>query len=306
MGIFGNKASENYTHDLQVFSNIENDTRLFLYQCWYKQTINKFIIKLGQLDMNSDYSVSSWASPMINSSFGVIPTMSLNMPVSIFAYITAGVSLKYLANNRLTLQTAFFDGDPGNFETNPHNLKWHFSKDEGFFNISEIHFKTKSNIMQGKYKLGLFYHSKKFTDPVDNYSEKGNIGFFVMGDQQLTSEKNTIKNGLSMFFQISYTPSQVNYIKSYYSMGLIYRGMFPGMNEDEFTAAFASVRLSDTIPDNSADYYNNETALEITYKKYVTPGIIIQPDFQYIINPGASKLYSSNVTAATIRTILAF
>jgi len=32
--------------------------------------------------------------------------------------------------------------------------------------------------------------------------------------------------------------------------------------------------------------YDNETALEITYKKYITPGITVEPDIQYIIHPG--------------------
>jgi porin len=306
MTIFGNKSSKNYTGDLQVFSNLESDTRLFLYQCWYKQTLGKLIIKIGQLDLNADYSVSGYGSSLVNSSFGVIPTISLNMPSSIFAYLTAGCSFKYMYSRSITFQTAFFNGDPGNYETNRHNLNWHFSRDGGWFNISEFHYRTNSDIKPGKYKFGIFYHSKEFSDPLNSTQIKGNFGFFVMGEQQLTSEKNTIKNGLSMFFQFSYSPSDANLIGSYYSLGAIYRGMFDKWNEDELTLALASARIGENMLKFNPEFYKYETALEITYKKYITPEIIIQPDFQYIINPGADKQNNRNVTIGLIRSIIAF
>ena len=82
--------------------------------------------------------------------------------------------------------------------------------------------------------------------------------------------------------------------------------MFPRMNEDEFTVSFASVNLGSDFLQSNPDFYNSETAIEITYKKYLTPSIIIQPDFQYIIQPGANKLYAGNVTVGLLRTILSF
>lgn len=305
MGIFGNGASQNYSGDLQVFSNIESDNRIFLYQAYYRQTIGRFTVKLGQLDMNSEYSVSGYGASLLNSSFGVIPTISLNMPVSIFSYLSAGISLRYILSERIMLQTALFAGNPGNFETNRYNLNWSLSGNDGFFNISEIHFKTRNNLMMGKYKAGIFYHSGTFVDFTDK-STRGNAGFYIMGDQQVIREKNTIKNGLSIFFEVSFSPSKTNLIGSYYAGGIIYRGLIRNMNEDECTIALASAHLSEFALAANPDYIPHETALEVTYKKYITPGIIIQPDFQYIINTGASRALNGNVTAGILRTIITF
>lgn len=304
MGIFGDKASQNYSCDLQVFSNIESDSRIFLYQAYYSQNVGRFMLKIGQLDMNSDFSVSGYGSSLLNSSFGVIPTISLNMPVPIFSYLSAGASLRYSLSGSIILQTAFFNGDPGNFETNRHNLKWNFSRSGGFFNVSEVHFRTKNNLMTGKYKAGVFYHSGTFPDFTGNYYSRGITGFYIMGDQQLIREKNTIKNGLNIFFEISFCPSRTILVRSYYASGLMYRGMFRNMNEDELTVAIASAHLSHYAEIQNPDFRHNETALEITYKKYLTPGIIIQPDFQYILNTGASKSLNGNVTAGLLRTII--
>jgi porin len=306
MGLWGNKSSENYAGDLQVFSNIESDSRIFLYQCWYQQTFNKFIIKLGQLDLNTDYSVSGYGSSLINSSFGVIPTISLNMPVSIFSYLTAGVSLRYTPDYRITFQTAFFNGDPGDYETNRYNLNWRFGKKNGWFNISEIHYKTKSNIKQGKYKAGIFYHSKTIPDCSYSSVSKGNFGFFVMGDQWITLERNTIKNGLCGFFELSLAPSKNNIISNYYGLGLMYRGLINGMNEDECTIALASAHLNGNILSANPEYFPHETALEFTYKKYFGPNFIIQPDFQYIINTGASRLLNGNSWIGILRAMAIF
>ncbi|HEX2968670.1 MAG TPA: carbohydrate porin [Bacteroidales bacterium] len=53
-GIFVDKSSGDFVGYLQVFSNIENGFRIFLYQAYYKYTINKFIVKPGQLAYNAD------------------------------------------------------------------------------------------------------------------------------------------------------------------------------------------------------------------------------------------------------------
>lgn len=300
MDVFGNKASANYSGDLQVFSNIESDSRLFLYQCYYKQTFGKFILKLGQLDLNADYSVSGYGSSLINSSFGVIPTISLNMPASIFSYLTAGVSFKYLLSPRIVVQTAFFDGDPGGYENNRHNLNWHFSRSEGFLNISEIHYKTRSNLKQGKYKAGFFYHSKYSDVPGPCF------GWYIMGDQQITSEMNTIKNGLSIFFELSSAPGSTSFISSYHAFGIIYRGIFNNMNEDECTLALASAHLGRSYLSVDDQYLSNETALELTYKKFLTPNFIIQPDIQYIINCGSTRVNKGNAAIGLIRSVMYF
>lgn len=78
------------------------------------------------------------------------------------------------------VQAALFDGDPGGYDYNRHNLNWHFSRTEGFLTISEIHYKTKSNLKQGKYKAGFFYHSK-CPAITAGYS----WGWYIMGDQQV-------------------------------------------------------------------------------------------------------------------------
>lgn len=303
MGIFGDKASGDYSGDIQTFSNIESDNRLFLYQAYYKHSFNKFFIKAGQLDVNADFLVSGYGASLLNSSFGIVPTISLNMPVSIFSYLAAGISFKYIPTERLLLETAFFDGDPGDFNTNRYNLNWHFSREEGFFNITEIQWKTRSNIKPGKYKAGFFFHSNTTYSAVDSAGR--NFGLFLFGDQILISEKNTIRNGLSMFFELSYCPSRVNFISGYCAFGLIYRGLFRGMNEDELTLAVSSARLGNSFLRNNTEFLPHETAVEITYKKYLTPAIIIQPDFQFLINCGAN-INQGNVAVGLMRTIISF
>ncbi|MGE5418662.1 MAG: carbohydrate porin [Chloroflexota bacterium] len=303
MGIYGDKASGNYTGDIQTFSNIESENRIFLYQAYYKHSFKKLFIKAGQLDMNADFLVSGYGASLLNSSFGVVPTISLNMPVSIFSYLAAGVSFKYIPTERLLFEMAFFDGDPGDFNTNRHNLNWNFSRKEGIFNISEVQWKTRSNMKPGKYKAGIFFHSNTHYSGVDSTGR--DFGFFVFGDQVLTSEKNTIRNGLSMFFELSFCPSKVNFIDRYFAAGLIYRGLLKGMNEDECTLAVSSARLGKSFLMNNTEFLPHETAIELTYKKYITPAIIIQPDFQYLINSGANKS-QGNVAAGLIRTIISF
>ncbi len=76
--------------------------------------------------------------------------------------------------------------------------------------------------------------------------------------------------------------------------------MVPGREDDTFGVAFGTARVTNAARD--ADWYtglytgafypirSSETVLEFTYSAQIMPGWTIQPDFQYIWNPGGGVL----------------
>ena len=79
----------------------------------------------------------------------------------------------------------------------------------------------------------------------------------------------------------------MNTLDHSYGLGLHYKGLLPGRDEDEFGIllsrghAGTKFRQAAGIP-----LASNETALEITYRARVTPWLAIQPTLQRIANPG--------------------
>lgn len=295
MNTHGKKPSGNFTGDFQTFSNIETDDHLALYEFWYNQHLfdDKISLLIGQLDMNADFSVSDNAMYFINSSFGVIPTLSLNNAVSIFPLLSPGFVAKYKPNLNYFFQAGIYNGNPGDFESNPNGVNWKFSKENGLYTIAEFHYlNTTDSTQTGAYKLGLFYHSAQFAGSGlnDTISYKGNYGIYATADQLVFSNDPKKERGLSVFCQASIFPQDRNFLNMYYGGGIRYHGLFDKRKNDDIGIAFASAWLSPNFRKTAPEIFDtHETAIELTYKLKINKNITIQPDVQYILNPGANK-----------------
>lgn len=72
--------------------------------------------------------------------------------------------------------------------------------------------------------------------------------------------------------------------------GLVYKGLLPRHDEDLLGLGIASARFSDHFQTaeakNDTEIAPSETAIELFYKALVGKSLSLQPDIQYIANPG--------------------
>lgn len=101
-----------------------------LYQLWYKHRIGDFSIFTGKHDLNEVFFTSEFAGEYINSSFGIMPIASLNVPVSIFPGTTLNIIGKYKINSNYDVYAGIYNGRPGALTQS------NFGTD---FNLSLIH-----------------------------------------------------------------------------------------------------------------------------------------------------------------------
>jgi porin len=278
----GATPTADYVGDMQVFSNIENGNYTYLYEAWYKHTFNNFSAKIGVQDLNAEFYTTEFGGLFLNSSFGIQPSASMNMPVSIFPKNALGLSLKYIISEKFTIQTAVFDGDPGTLENDPYNMDWTIDfKEEGLFGVTEIQCHNSYDGHEvGTYKLGIQYHTSNFENFADSTSKNKNFGIYCIADHYL-SEK------FGLFTQLGWSPSETNLISFYTSLGFNILGVGNRRN-DALGLAFSYARISDNYYKKYASANKKyETAIESTYSFQCTKNIILQPDIQYIINPGA-------------------
>ena len=80
MSTFGKSFSQ-YSGDLQIVSNIEAQHIATFMELWYAHQFNKLKIKAGVIDLNANFAYTNESLQLINSSFGIQPTISANMPV---------------------------------------------------------------------------------------------------------------------------------------------------------------------------------------------------------------------------------
>ncbi len=284
-----------YVGDLQGVDNIEADAQTRLYQFWYMQKFGKFSVTIGQHDLNSEFSGSEYGGTFINSSFGIQPDISGNVPVSIFPVATLGVILKYEINDQFSILTAIYDGDPGSQADNPNSLNWKLADSNGVLNILELQYQLKNKTKPGTYKLGTWSHS------ADNH-----YGIYAIADQKLFNEKNDPDKGLGFFTQLGIAPQEGSVFDYYASIGLHYTGLFGGRKEDNLGLALGHASMSKHIieQDPTVDL-TGETVIELVYEARINDYISIKPDLQYVINPGATSAVKNSLTGI-IRTVLEF
>ena len=225
----GGTPSATFVNDLQVFSNIENGNYSYLYELWYKQQIGFVTLQFGLIDLNADYFVAEPGGLFVNSSFGIQPSASLNMPVPIFPMNSLSVNLKFVFTDWLSLQTGVWDGDPGDLNNNPYNYKWTTSKEEGYLFASEIHLKylKRNDNYLGTLKLGGLYHTGTFNDFVDNSEVQGNMEFHLIAEQTIIDQHSNEDGKLDAFLQLGWLPdNQINLTDFYIGGGLIYSNLF--------------------------------------------------------------------------------
>jgi porin len=99
--------------------------------------------------------------------------------------------------------------------------------------------------------------------------------------------------GLGVFGRIAFTKEDRNFLNFYFDTGLTYKGLLPTRDDDTLGIAFAYAQLGNTarnsLIDEGSAGVGAEMALEVTYQCQVTPWLVLQPDIQYIINPGGTQ-----------------
>jgi porin len=317
----GANPSRFYIGDLQTASNIETKESTRLYELWYEHIFDIYDTDLsmliGQHDLNSEFNVTEYGSLFTNSSFGIQPDISANVPVSIFSVAAPAFRLKWEPTDSLYFMAAVYDGDPGTPEENRSGMRWSLSNEEGFMYIYEMgyHFgdPEDSKTFPGSYKLGYWRHTAEFDDVRDTDANENplehhkNYGVYFLFDQMLIPGEG--KKGLGAFFQIGGVPEDRNEVDFYVGGGIHYQGIIPSRKDDVLGLAVAHASISGDLrdaedvaePDGSTFHSRDkhETAIELTYKTQITPWLTIQPGVQTVINPGAD----SSLDDAVISTL---
>lgn len=280
----GNSPTGNYIGDLQVLSNIENGDYTYLYMLWYKQTLGKASLTLGVHDLNSLFVTTEYGGLFANSSFGIMPTSSMNVPVPIFPKNCMGAILELEATDKITINAALYDGDPGSIDADPHNMHLGIDPESGFLSTVEgIYSISANNYTKACYKLGMQYHTGEFTNFSDGETKDGNLNIYAIADQLVIDKGNG--KGLGLFAQLGWAPSEYNNIPVYIGTGFNILGTLPDRGEDILGLGIAHAQVSEHLGLDE----NNETIVELSYNLQINESIGLQPDFQYIMNPGATS-----------------
>jgi len=125
-----------------------------------------------------------------------------------------------------------------------------------------------------------------------------------------------------VFLSIQHSPADRNVNSLFIDGGVNWKGPLPGRSHDAAGIALTYAGISSALRQFSRDviYYTGlgapfaqgEVIIEATYRLRLTPWFKLQPDLQYVINPGAgiptprSPLPLKNALVAGVRATVNF
>ena len=225
---------------------------------------------------------------MLNSSFGFGPDVSLPGN-STYPITTLGLRVRYEPTESSYIQTAVYDGIPGN-PNNYSGTQIILRRDDGVFIAAEAGITSTEEDAETDYfklALGGWYLTTDYTDFAD-HERSGQGGAYIIGERKIFSEEDA-SQGLGVFGQFGINDGKRSTLQNYTGFGLHYTGLFPCRDADITTVGIAQSRLSSDYREAVEGSTTAETSYELSHRFSLGSGLAIQPDIQYVNRPGASR-----------------
>jgi porin len=315
----GGKPNANQVGSSQGVDNIEVDTNTAkLFQAWIQKQFldEKVSVLLGLYDLNSEFYVSHSTGIFLHPSPGIgseLAQTGLNGP-SVFPTSSVGLRVSFLPTPETYVQAVVLDGVPGDPD-NPRGTHVQFNDGDGTLRVVEAgYIPGKSNdgdpVLTDKYAVGVWSYTSRFEDlaEVDAGDDplmcKGNEGFYVLAERTLYRGTRNRDSHADGFIRYGRANPDFNQLSSYFQTGLVFSGMVPGREDDQFALSFSTARTGDkyrqAVLDAGQEATRHESVWEATYRAPMTPWMVVQPNIQYVINPGTDAQIK-NATVLGVR-----
>jgi porin len=313
--IHGESITATNVGSLMPVSNYEADPATRLSELWVEQHLfnDLLAVKIGQLTADTEFILSKGGGYFLNGTWGWPSLAAADLPAGGPAYplATPGVRVAINPTDKLGLMVAVYNGDPAgpNCTGDPqlcddNGLDFRFDTPPLLLLEGAYKYNQKEGLA-GTIKLGGWNHFDAFEHqrfdsgglpiavtftsgrPLDN-----DWGFYGIIDQLVWRLPGSgAAKGVSVFGRVAVAPSDRNLIDFYADGGVTFSGIIPHRSDDQLGIGFAYTGISkdahgldlDTGLSVARSY---EALLEICYTIQLNAGWTLQPDFQYIWQPG--------------------
>jgi porin len=332
--IHGNSITAANIGSLMPVSNLEATDATRLFELWFEQHLfnDKLAVKFGQLAADAEFVISEGGGYFLNGTWGWPSITAADLPSGGPAYplATPGVRVALNPNDKFGVMVAVYNGDPAPTcanedpqRCNDHGLD--FELDDPPLLMAEGAYKYNQDKLAGTIKIGGWHHFGEFEHqrfdsggaliavtgnsgrPLDH-----NWGLYGIIDQLIWRVPGSEESkGVGVFARFIGAPADRNLIDFYFDGGVTFTGMIRGRPDDAFAIGFAYTNISDQVSAFDVDFgepvaRNYEALIEICYTYQINPGWSVQPNFQYIFQPGGNVAGVEDATVLGARTSIAF
>ena len=329
---YGQNLSAQYLHTNTLTSSIAGPNSVRIDQFWYQQGFfnSMFKVKIGQVAAVNEFGATDFFDILFNDELGYAPNAIFNTKQPFSPAGKPGVVLWGDLSEitpGLYAKTGVFTGYDNPYHPDSNGVDYVDDFDHGLTGAFEIGYKEQNTSYDGVYKLGANWNSGfAYQNPatLQDYGHDYNIYFTaektVYHPMKLVptdpkdmkaggGEVLDTKRGLDLLFEFVGEPGDRNPLQYEATFGARYTGLFDSRPEDKI--GFGLIYSDNGDAYSSASYNSDErslggeTTVELDYQYNPTPWLSIQPDAQYIINPGGDY-QRDDILVLGLRTIVRF
>jgi porin len=302
---WGNSLSRVYIKNVFGTQQIYGFETFRVIDVSYQQKLfdDRVELRLGRFAATDDFLVSPYNYGFMSNAFCGNPFGILLDAPGMTAYTGTWAALgKVKPTKRTYVMTGFYNGDPTIRANKYHGVN--LSLEGPLFAIGEAGYQVNGlagdSQRLGNYKLGGWYDDAKLTDFESGARKRGSWGIYGLFDQVLVPFGTPGSNrGFGAFGSVIVAPNpNVQQLPLYFTAGVSARGLFHARPRDAISFGIATGYFSEDLqraqqagllpgPDGGVQQY--ERVIELTYRfDFRNSALFIQPDFQYIIQPGGT------------------
>lgn len=253
-------------------------------------------IKAGRLGLGMDFNVM--ACDFASTAFCAAQmgkwqgNIWMNTPVSQW-----GARIKQQLNPELAVQVGVYEFNPDNGNGAKEGQGWSLDTKhaDGVTIPAEIVWTPKSliNNLPGSYRVGGMYNTAddpiNQKDIVTGQAEDRTFAGWLAIEQQLTSTGQG-RQGLHSFANFTWHDRVTNKVDHSQQLGVKYIGLLDSQPNDILGLAVNRVHVNNRFAESRPAFNTDaEYNIELNYSYNATKWLMLRPNLQYVVNPGATN-----------------
>jgi porin len=311
----GEDLTRKYVGSIYSVQQMVGGQRPFLYQVYLQQKLldNKVRLKLGRFSASDDFNASPFYGYSLNNGIdGDIRNVLFDTRFSAYPFPVWAAAAFYETTD-FNVKLGLFQTSKGMFDNTLHGLDWSIRGEDGYTAIAQFGWTPelfKQPVasgandgkgtampvlkgMPGHYHIGVTFSQWDFYPRFLGGFEDHSYGFYVHADQMVYQEAPGSDQGLYVFVASGYYPqTEISIVPFQVNVGLHYKGLFPGRDDDRTVLHFIYGDLSNdyarSVHVPGRHFADSEKVLEFGHRFQATKWSYIQPSLQYVIDPGGT------------------
>jgi porin len=306
--IHGRNLVSDALDDLHSNSSVDSIRGTRLWEFWYQQSFGPAAdVRVGQQSIDQEYMISSTSAMFLNANFGwpLLPSNDLPSGGPIYPLSALGVRLHVTPMHGVSVLAGVYNGSPVERSCSiapplcdPTGAS--FPLDGGALGIAEVQVTPAFPTRPGTYKLGAWIDTDSL--PVTRFAQtpvtrgRGSDDWSVYAVMDQTVRQGPKGLRAVDFFARAFTaPSDRNLIDMELATGLVLKAPTADRSGDsvgigvDYGRIGRGVRMLDEAAEAAGQLHfarTEETVVEASYQASVRPWLLMQPDVQYVFNPG--------------------